>query len=140
MIKELNKNDEKEFCELEKTFSYVIKNIDNELQNNPFTNYIIYIKDNNIVGFINYYLIYDKVEIANFNVLGEFQNKGIGTALLKYLIEKYQGLVDNITLEVSLNNKKAIKLYEKMNFKKVAIRKNYYQGIDGFLMERSMVK
>ena len=43
----------------------------------------------------------------------------------------------SISLEVNVNNLYAIKLYENFGFKKVAIRKGYYNGIDGFLMERS---
>ena len=42
----------------------------------------------------------------------------------------------NITLEVNCNNKNAIKLYKKFNFKEVAIRKCYYNNKeDGILME-----
>ncbi len=42
--------------------------------------------------------------------------------------------VDNITLEVSMLNKNAINLYEKLGFKKIAVRKNYYKDSDGILM------
>ena len=90
--------------------------------------------------FINYYLMYDRIEIADFNVLEEYQNNNIGTKLIEYLINKYEGIVNNITLEVREDNLKAIHIYEKMGFKKVSIRKNYYNGIDGILMEREMVK
>ena len=47
--------------------------------------------------------------------------------------------IENITLEVNVNNSFAIKLYEKYDFKTVAIRKNYYDGVDGYLMERKMM-
>ena len=42
----------------------------------------------------------------------------------------------SITLEVREDNIPAIKLYEKNGFIKKAKRKGYYNGIDGFLMER----
>ena len=49
-------------------------------------------------------------------------------------------LIDNtnksITLEVNKNNIPALNLYKKFNFNEVAIRKGYYNGIDGILMER----
>ena len=38
-----------------------------------------------------------------------------------------------------MNNELAIKLYEKYNFKIVTIRKSYYDGVDGYLMERKMM-
>ena len=101
--------------------------------------WLLYLIDNKIVGYLNYYLMYEKIEIANFNVLEKYQNKGIGTKLIKYLIDNYSN-VDNITLEVKSDNNKAIHLYEKMGFKRTAIREKYYHGIDGILMERDMKK
>ena len=140
MIKELDKEELHRINELEESFSYVLKDLNSDLANNPFNHFLLYIENEKIVGFINYYLIYEKIEIANFNVLPEFQNKSVGTKLLEYLINKYKDIAQNITLEVKSDNNKAIHIYEKMGFKKVAIRQGYYQGIDGILMEREMVK
>ena len=42
----------------------------------------------------------------------------------------------DITLEVRIDNYPAIKVYEDNGFKQTAIRKGYYKGIDGLLMER----
>ena len=41
----------------------------------------------------------------------------------------------NITLEVKRCNLGAIGLYKKYGFSEVAIRKGYYDGVDGLLME-----
>ena len=135
MIIELKKDDLKLISELKERFD-ILK--DDNLFVNPFSNYLLYLQDEKVVGFINFYLIYDKMEIANFNVLDNYQNKGIGQELLDYLINKYYGNVENITLEVKKDNLKAIHLYEKKGFIKKAIRQGYYNGIDGILMERSM--
>jgi N6-L-threonylcarbamoyladenine synthase len=137
MIKELD-NELNLIEELEKSFNYVLKDIKNDLSNNPFSHYLLYLDNGKIVGYINYYLMYEKLEIANFNVLDDYQDKGIGTRLIKYLIDKYNGVCENITLEVKSDNLKAIHIYEKMGFKKVAIRDKYYNDIDGILMEREM--
>lgn len=128
--------------ELEKNFSNIFNDgsVYNDLLNNPFSNYLLYILDNKIVGFINYYMIYERLEIAEFNVLEEFQNKGFGNELLDFLIEKYHGIKTNITLEVRCDNEKAIYLYEKKGFKKKALRKNYYNGVDGILMEKELME
>ena len=48
-----------------------------------------------------------------------------------------QNNVKSLTLEVSANNKDAIKLYEKMGFKKMKVIHNYYNNVDGFLYVRS---
>ena len=140
MIKELDSLELNRINELESSFHYVLKDVKSNLTNNPFSHYLLFIESDKIIGFINYYLMYDRIEIADFNVLEEYQNNSIGTKLIKYLIDKYKGTINNITLEVREDNLKAIHIYEKMGFKKVSIRKNYYNGIDGILMEREMVK
>ena len=139
MIKELDKLDNISITELNSSFNYVLKDVSKDLSDNPFSHYLLFIEENKIVGYLNYYLIYDRIEIANFNVLDKYQNKGIGTKLLDYLIKKYTDIV-NITLEVRCDNTKAIHLYEKMGFIKKAIRKGYYNGVDGILLELGMRK
>ena len=56
---------------------------------------------------------------------------------MNYMINIIKDMdISNITLEVRVDNLVAIKMYEKFGFKKQAIRKNYYQGVDGILMEK----
>ena len=139
MIKEVEFDDLNLINKLENNFSFVLKSVLNDINNNPFSHYIVYLEDNMIIGYINYYLIYDRGEIANFNVLEKYQNRGIGSKLLDYLVNLLEKKdVLSITLEVCVNNIKAIKLYEKKGFIKIANRYGYYQGIDGILMERKM--
>lgn len=109
--------------------------VSTELENNPYGNYLILIEEDKIIGYIYYSDIYERAEINQFEVKPTHRNCGKGNELLKNLIEKLQ---KNITLEVKQTNAPAIRLYEKNGFKKVAIRKGYYNGIDGILMERTM--
>ena len=104
-----------------------------ELKVNPYARILVYIENNIIIGYLYYSEIYERVEINQIEVENIHRNCGIGTLLLKKLTETVE---KNITLEVRCNNYSALKLYNKFNFKKVAIRKGYYQGIDGILMER----
>ena len=109
------------------------KEIENELDNNPFANILIYQEKNEIIGYIYYSEIYERVEINQFEIKNIHRNCGKGNILLKKFIE----IVDkDITLEVKVDNKAAISLYLKNGFKKNAIRKGYYKGTDGILMER----
>ena len=126
--------------ELETLFPNVfnIESIENDLNNNPFSHYLVYLDNNKILGFINYYEIYDRLEIANFNVLDSYQDQGIGNKLIKKVMELSKDKV-NITLEVRRDNEKAIHIYEKYGFVKKAIRKNYYNGVDGILMEKILM-
>lgn len=105
----------------------------NELSNNPFGKIIILKEDNEIIGYIYYSDIYERVEINQIEINFIHRNCGKGNFLLKKLIETVD---KNISLEVNVNNIPAIKLYKKNGFIEKAIRKGYYQGIDGILMER----
>lgn len=108
--------------------------------NNPFYNVFVYVENNVILGYLSFELIYDRIEIDNFFVNKEHRNIGIGSLLMKKLVDfgKEKG-VKNITLEVMKDNDIAISIYNKYGFVSKAIRKNYYNGIDGILMEKEMV-
>ena len=106
--------------------------IRNEFMNNPFIRFFILKENNNIIGYIYYSDIYDRAEINQFEINEIHRTCGKGSYLLK---ETIKIINKDITLEVKKDNIKAIKLYKKNNFKEVATRKNYYDGIDGILME-----
>ncbi len=143
MINILNENNIEMITNIVKNFPMVFSSkeqIENDFKNNVFTRYFIYLEKNNIIGFINYYDLYDRYEIANIYVKEENRNQKIGSKLLEKVIKLgEQQQIKNITLEVKKDNVYAIKLYEKNEFKKVAIRKAYYNGTDGILMERKMM-
>lgn len=105
----------------------------NEFENNPFIKVLLLIENNKIIGYLYYSDIYDRAEINQIEIDSIHRNCGKGQMLLEHMIK----VVDkSITLEVREDNIPAIKLYEKNGFVKKAIRKGYYNGIDGFLMER----
>lgn len=110
-----------------------LKELEKELSQNPFGKILVYKKNNRIIAYLYYSEIYERVEINNIEVEEQYRNMGIGTELLKKLTELVQ---KSISLEVRINNYNAIKLYKKFNFQEKAIRKGYYQGIDGILMVR----
>ena len=142
MIKELNINDKEIIENVEKAFpTFFSKNkIINDFNLNAFTKYFIYMEKSNIIGVVNYYDLFDRFELSYIEVVQEYRNKKIGSLLLDYLIKiAEKRKANNITLEVNINNEYAIKLYQKYDFKVVAIRKGYYNGVDGYLMERKMI-
>lgn len=111
--------------------------IKNELDNNPFGKVLILKEDNEIIGYLYYSDIYERAEINQFEINKIHRNCGKGDLLLKELVNKIK---KDITLEVKEDNYPAIKVYEKNGFIKKAIRKGYYNGIDGILMERKYDK
>ena len=129
---------------IEKYDTYPQKTVDNftyklteqEFSTNPYLKIITYMENNKIIGFLLYSLIYDRIEIEQFEVQKIKRGKGIGDKLLKYLIQTYQNTnIKNITLEVKEDNKVAINLYKKYGFKTIALREKYYNGVNALLME-----
>lgn len=107
---------------------------------NPFKRRIEYFLDDKSIAYLEYSIIYDRMEIDNISVLEEERNKGIGTKLMAHLISLAIELrVDNITLEVRVSNEVARKLYKNFGFHEVAIRKYYYGDEDGILMEKNIM-
>ena len=103
-----------------------------------YTNWYIYEKNNKIIGFINYDVIYEKAEIEYIYVEKKYRNSNIGTELLNEAMNNMEKRdVESVTLEVRSNNQIAINFYKKNGFKKVAIRKRYYKNIDAILMMKS---
>lgn len=100
---------------------------------NPFNKIIGYYINDLLVAFLDYSVMYEKIEINYIFVINEYRRRNIAYNLIKYVIDNYE--FDNITLEVNINNIGAISLYKKLGFKVISIRKNYYDGIDGYLME-----
>ncbi len=110
-----------------------LKELEKELSQNPFGKILVYKKENRIIAYLYYSEIYERIEINDIEVEEQYRNMGIGTELLNKLTEIVQ---KSISLEVRINNYNAIKLYKKFGFQEKAIRKGYYQGIDGILMVR----
>lgn len=129
MILEINKTN---INELDNTFiskDYIL----NELDNNPFAKILILKENSEVIGYIYYSDIYERAEINQIEINSFHRNCGKGDFLLKKMIETVE---KSITLEVKEDNYSAISLYEKNGFTKKAIRKGYYEGKDGILMER----
>lgn len=129
MIVEINKKD---IEEMENAF-FDKEELINEFNNNPFAKVLCLKENNTIIGYLYYSDIYDRLEINQFEINKEYRNQGKGKYLLQYLIDKEK---KDITLEVKKDNYSAIKVYEDKGFIHKAIRKGYYNGIDGLLMER----
>ena len=54
--------------------------------------------------------------------------RSFGKMLIEHFLQEVKKIgVKNVYLEVRCSNQKAIKLYEKYNFKRIGIRKNYYR-------------
>lgn len=110
-----------------------VNTIEQDLEVNPFGHYLLEVTENQIIGFLYYSDIYERAEINQIEIDISYRQCGKATRLLKEMINIVR---KNITLEVRKNNIPAINLYKKLGFQEKALRKGYYEGIDGILMER----
>lgn len=129
MIKEVDRN--KVYKLLKKYFpSYEV--------NDPFEKILIY-EEAEIEGLISYSLIYERAEINYIVTFEKYKRRGVAKKLLnKALEDMVENCCEIVTLEVEINNKPAINLYQSCGFKIEAIRKNYYQGKDAYLMSKEV--
>ncbi|MBA7521826.1 hypothetical protein ES705_13937 [subsurface metagenome] len=97
------------------TFFFKLINDDNS---NEIVGFIIIIQDRE-----------DRVNLINLVISKQYQNKGYGSHLLKYTLNKIKEMnnIEVIVLNVNSKNKVAIGLYQKFGFRIVQKIESYYR-------------
>ncbi len=91
-------------------------------------------EDKELISYLLVSLIEDYSEIINIACSPNYRQKGYAQNLLKFYIENNKC---QIILEVASKNLAALNLYQKLGFKKIHIRKNYYNdNDDAIVMEK----
>lgn len=131
MIKEVTNNE----------IEFINKLIDYKITSNSFEKCFKYEIKNEIIGIIDFSEIYDRLELNYIWINPIFRGKDYSKDLMNYMVSYAQNNnIKNITLEVSVENKIALKLYQEYGFIKASIRENYYNGTDALLMIRKFDK
>ncbi len=118
----------------EKTF---LKELENKI-----AVYIVAIENDAVLGYIGLWNICGGADVIDVAVHKDFRRKGIGAGLIKAMLEfcKKEDIFE-INLEVRASNIAAQKLYKKMDFSEVGLRKRYYENKeDAILMQRRIKK
>jgi len=90
--------------------------------------YVLEIKDK-VIGYICGWKLVDEFNITNIAVAKDYQQKGLGQKLVQFLIGKILNeRCFKFFLEVRKSNNAAKMLYEKIGFKLLGSRKNYYHS------------
>lgn len=119
-------------CFKEESYSKAL--LENDLNNKNRKQYFAYYNDE-LIGYINFEVILDEIDLLKICVIKEFRGYGVASKLMKKMLEyKNENDIKQIFLEVNSKNISAIKLYEKFNFKQQNIRKNYYKNGDDALI------
>ncbi|MFQ5787616.1 MAG: ribosomal protein S18-alanine N-acetyltransferase [Thermodesulfobacteriota bacterium] len=94
--------------------------------------------NNKVVGYLIAWKIYDEAHILNVAVHPEYRRLGIAQSLLFDCLAYFsnKGAITAL-LEVRSRNDIAIKLYEKIGFKAIGLRRGYYcdTGDDAIVMK-----
>lgn len=94
----------------------------------PYAMFYVAEYNGEMAGYVGMYKVFNQGDITNIAVLEKYRGKGIGTALLNELFkEAEKSGIKDITLEVRKSNTIARNLYEKLDFKEIGTRKNFYE-------------
>jgi ribosomal-protein-alanine N-acetyltransferase len=109
-----------------------------ELKENPYAFVMVAEVNQIVVGYVDFWITFQQAQINNLAVHPQLQRKKIGTTLLQDALQRIQSAgCDRITLEVSVSNVAAQRLYRRDGFKMILTKKGYYDnGEDAFLMEK----
>ena len=88
------------------------------------------VEDGEISGLICGFHAADEAEITSVAVAPEYRRQGIAAKLMHEFLGTLPDITKCIFLEVRESNSAAIGLYEKLGFKKLSIRKNFYSFPD----------
>lgn len=99
-----------------------------ETIDNDNTIYLVAHIDGKVAGYAGLWQSLDEGEITNVAINPDFRRMGVGYSLMKELEEKgHDRGINAFFLEVRESNTKAIGLYEKLGYKHLGKRKNFYE-------------
>lgn len=102
--------------------------------------FLVVEKDKEVIGFVIGIVQKKEGHILVIAIRDDFKRKGIGTFLMKKLIDIYKKKgITRLKLEVRVSNIAAISMYKNLGFKITNRLKHYYEnGEDGLLLRREM--
>lgn len=138
MIRKMKVGDISQVIKIEKTLftpGWSEKHFLAELNENIFANLFVFEVNNEIYGYVGFWLLFETAQITTLGIKKDYQKNGFGQQLLEHAIEEIKKAgCESITLEVRKSNLKAQNLYKKLGFTEIGIRKNYYNDEDAILM------
>ena len=94
---------------------------------NPMSLWLVALEGDEVLGYIGSQSVLGEADMMNLAVREDARGRGIAVALVDALVSQLrQNGVYRLTLEVRVSNAPAIRLYEKLSFKTIGKRPNYY--------------
>ncbi len=138
MIRDIKISDKDSYYELGLliTDNFKTTNKLDNIINSEYNKIKVFEQNQKILGFIEYTLLEDEVDIVNLVVDKNHRNQKIATNLMVNLINETKR--EKYVLEVKSNNHIARNLYKSLGFIDKGIRKGYYNGIDAITMVKEL--
>ena len=98
---------------------------------NDFACYIVALEEAEIIGFGGCWISFEEAQVTNIALTSVQRGRGLGKVLMTRLMcaAAARG-AERMTLEVRPSNMPALRLYERLGFTAIGVRKKYYQDND----------
>ena len=104
------------------------KSIASEL-NSIWSYWVVALWNGAVIGYIGSQTSIDETDIMNVAVHPDYRRKGVAESLIHCLITELKNRGSHaLMLEVRSSNAPAIALYEKLGFRQIGLRRNYYRN------------
>ena len=91
--------------------------------------WVVALDGDQVVGYVGSQSSCDETDIMNIAVHPDWRRRGIAESLIDNLIRELKNRGSHaLMLEVRVSNDPAARLYEKLGFRQVGLRKNYYRN------------
>ena len=118
------------------------RSVASELEN-PLALWLVWEEDGKVLGYVGSQTVLDETDMMNVAVSAQARRRGIAQALVEALVIQLKQRGSRcLTLEVRASNAPAICLYEKLGFRQVGRRPNYYSHPkeDGLILRKEWEK
>ena len=96
---------------------------------NPLSLWLVAEAAGTVVGYVGSQTVMDETDMMNIAVHPDYRRRGIAAGLISELVNRLKARGSHILrLEVRQSNAPAITLYERLGFKQLGLRKNYYRN------------
>ena len=104
------------------------KSVASELEN-KLALWLVAVDGETVAGYVGSQTVMDETDMMNVAVHPGYRRQGIAGKLVLELVEALKERESRcLTLEVRASNAPAISLYDKLGFKQIGLRKNYYRN------------
>lgn len=101
------------------------------------------VEDGQVLGYVGSQTVFEDTDVLNVCTAPAARRRGVAQALMRALETQLAPKgVERITLEVRASNLPALRLYEKLGYSQVGLRRNYYEKPreDAVIMQKQLVE